>query len=63
MSLKKKANIRVRDELQKRSVPYWILADRLGCSTNTVYRMLLHELPEAKQDELIELIETIAEEE
>ncbi|MBR3358240.1 MAG: hypothetical protein IKG46_10515 [Solobacterium sp.] len=60
--MKNTANKAVRERLQKHHIAYWKLAQRLDCTDMTVYRMLRTELPEAKQNELIKLIEQIAQE-
>ena len=61
--MKNKENPRVREKLLLGGVPYWKLAPRLGISETTLYRMLRTELPEDKQNELIALIDQIADEE
>ena len=39
------ANQKIRDELRRRGIRFWQLADAWGCSEPTVYRRLRHELP------------------
>ena len=49
-------NKRVRDELVKNQMFLWELAKLIGVSEATITRMMREELPDARQDELIELI-------
>lgn len=41
-------------------VPMWVIADRLQCHENTLYRRLRHELPDEEQERLVSIIEDIA---
>ena len=50
------ANRRVRDELVRCQVYLWELAKMIGVSEATMTRMMREELPDARQDELIDLI-------
>lgn len=49
-------NIKIRIELTKRDVKYWELARLMGISVPTLNRRLRDELPEAEQDQIVELI-------
>ncbi len=51
-----KANQRVREELAKQNMYLWELAVLLGVSEPTITRMMRKELPEQRQNELVELI-------
>ena len=55
-----KANNKIREELKKNKVFQWQLADRLEISEPTLTRLLRHELPDEKQEELIGKIREIA---
>lgn len=50
------ANRRVRDELVRCQMYLWELAKMIGVSEATMTRMMREELPDARQDELIDLI-------
>lgn len=56
MSEVKVTNKRVRDELIRNGLFLWQLAKRMGVSEASVTRMMREELPDARQDELIDLI-------
>lgn len=49
-------NKRVRDELIRNGMFLWKLAKLMGVSEASVTRMMREELPEDRQDELIDLI-------
>lgn len=49
-------NKRLRKELIKNRMFLWELAKLMGVSESTITRMMRDELPEARQDELIDLI-------
>ena len=51
-----KKNLRIREELAAHDMKIWQLADLLGIHVNTLYIKLRHELPEAEQARMIELI-------
>jgi transposase-like protein len=55
-----KENARVRTAAKQYGVPLWMLADVLGISEASMTRMLRRELPEVKQEELINKIKEIA---
>lgn len=57
-----KNNVRVRDTARMNNVPLWRVAEEYGLSEAKFSVMLRHELPEETQEELISLIEKIAEE-
>lgn len=57
-----KRNVRVRDTARIKNVTLWRLAEEYGLSEAKFSVMLRHELPEEKQEELVSLIEKIAEE-
>ena len=50
------ANRRVRDELVRCQMYLWELAKMIRVSEATMTRMMREELPDARQDELIDLI-------
>ena len=50
-------NDKVRVSMLRHNCPQWKLARALGISESTLTRKLREELPEADQDELVELIE------
>lgn len=52
------ANEKIRKLMYMNHIPQWKLADLMGVCENTVQRMLRRELPEAKQLEIITLIES-----
>lgn len=51
-----KANEKIRTALKERKMHQWELAERLGVSEPTLTRWMRHELPEAKQKEIISII-------
>ena len=53
------ANKKVRDVFRETKVPFWCVADVLGKSDYSFSRMLRHELPEEKQEEIISIIRKI----
>ena len=52
-------NKRVREFASKNKVRLWQIADALNVSEPTITRYLRRELPEEKQDELINVIKEI----
>ena len=49
-------NKRIREELVRNQMFLWELAKMIGVSESTMTRMMREELPDARQDELIDLI-------
>ena len=54
------ANQKIRDELRRRGIRFWQLADAWGCSEPTVYRRLRHELPPEQRAEVMSLLRQIS---
>ena len=50
-------NIRIRVAMTQKNMKQWQLAEKLEISEASVSRLLRHELPEAEQKRIIELIE------
>lgn len=55
-------NCRFKTARRMYDVPTWKIAKAIGCHENTLYRRLREQLPEEEEDELIRVIERIAEE-
>ena len=49
-------NEKIREALKNNRIPLWQLADLLGVSESTVTRMMRHELPEEKREEILTII-------
>ena len=49
-------NKEIREALKAADLKHWELAERLGCSENTVYRKLRTELPEDEKRHILEVI-------
>ena len=56
-------NVRLRQYAKESGVPLWMIAERLGYRDNDFSRLLRHELPESKQEEIFGLIDQIKAEE
>lgn len=54
----KESNKRIREELKKRNLPIWKLADYFNVSESAIYAWLRHEMPEEKQEYIISVIES-----
>lgn len=52
-------NIEIKAELKAAKIPYWQIADMLGCHENTIIRKMRKELSEADRKLFIEAIEAI----
>ena len=50
------ANKKIREAMDQAGFPYWVLADLLKVHRCTLSVWLRHELPEEKQEEILELI-------
>ena len=53
----RETNARVREALKKHKMYQWQLADLMGISEPSFTRLMRHELPEEKQNEMISLID------
>ena len=51
-----KANQKIREAMKESGFLYWKLADLIGCSNWTLSVKLRHELPEAEQERILQLI-------
>lgn len=51
-----KTNIKIRNALKLKNMKQWQLAEILGISENTLYRMLRKELPEEEQNRIVTII-------
>lgn len=51
-----KANLKVRLAIMEHSLTQWEVAKILGVSETTFYRLMRDELPEEKQDDIINAI-------
>lgn len=40
-------------------VPNWLIAEKLGIHENSFYRLLRHELPKKKKEEILKIIEEL----
>ena len=49
-------NDRIRKALKEKGLYFWNLADILGVSEPTITRWMRHEMPEDKQDQIIDAI-------
>ena len=54
------ANLDIRLKARAKNVPLWRLAEAIGVSEPTLYRMLRHELAPAKKKELLDAIKKLA---
>ena len=52
----------IRSEAKRRKVKLWRIAEALGIQDSNFSRMLRHELPEARQSEILRIIEDLAQE-
>lgn len=55
-------NAKVRQAAKINHIKLWQIADKLGMQDSAFSRMLRYELPVAKQNELISIIDNIAKE-
>ena len=55
------ANRQIKERAKKEGVRLWQVADVLGVSEATMTRMLRKELPQAKQQEIMTIIDQISE--
>lgn len=55
------ANRQIKERAKKEGVRLWQVADMLGVSEATMTRMLRKELPQAKQQEIMTIIDQISE--
>lgn len=55
-----KANLKIRTALKENKVFQWQLADSLEISEPTFTRLMRHELPDEKQEEIVAKIKEIA---
>ena len=46
----------IKEELKNNGWTFWQLADALGVSEATITRMMRHELPEEKREEILTII-------
>lgn len=51
-----KNNIRIRQELKKKNLKHWELAERLAITEFTLSRWLRNELPDTEQEKIISII-------
>lgn len=49
-------NQRIRQAFNETTVPKWKIADRLGINCSTLSVWLRHEMPEEKQEKILQLI-------
>ena len=56
------ANKEIRRTAKASGVPLWKIADKLGISEPTMSRKLRHELPEAEQTKILNIINELAKE-
>lgn len=54
--MNKKANMDIREMLNKKNIKHWVLADCIGISESTLVRILRKELPQNKKDYFKSLI-------
>ena len=52
-------NIEVRTALKEKKVPYWMIAEELGVSENTVTRWMRHELDQETKQRVLDIIAAI----
>lgn len=55
------ANYEIRDSARKNKVPLWRIAMELGISEPTITRHLRTELPPEKQEQILSIIDRLAE--
>lgn len=55
-----KANRKIRDAIYDKRLRNWEVADALKISEATFVRWMRHELPEDRQDQIVEAIKSIA---
>lgn len=55
-----KANRKIRDAIYDKRLRNWEVADALKISEATFVRWMRHELPEDRQDQIVEVIKGIA---
>ena len=58
---KSEPNQKIREAMKKSGLRYWQLADLIGISTGTLSVWLRHEMPEEKQERILQLIKEEAE--
>lgn len=51
-----KANQKIREAMKESGFLYWKLADLIGINTSTLSVWLRHEMPEEKQQHILQLI-------
>lgn len=56
------ANNDIRNEAKKVGVMFWQIADSLNISEATFTRMMRHDLPEEKKQEILSIIENLRKE-
>lgn len=56
-------NAEVRKKMRITGIRQWQVADAMEVSENTLCRMLRYELPDAKKQEMLSLIDSLAREE
>lgn len=49
----------IKSVASRKRVAIWMIADKLGISENTLYRWLRHDLPEEKQQQVLDAIREI----
>lgn len=56
-----RANIRIREAMTESGLRYWQLADLIGIGNSTLTIWMRHEMPEEKQEMIIQLIKAESE--
>ena len=56
MAQASKANQRIREAMNESGFPYWVLADLLKVYRCTLSEWMRHEMPEDKQEKILNLI-------
>ncbi len=55
-----KANIDLRNVIDKSGVPYWVIAEKFGCADSTFSRKLRHELSAEEKAKIRQIIHELA---